>query len=248
MEPVARLHALSTWTHAEGDEGAEGDGAERDGALSDCFRTMSDVGALFDYIASNRAERDAKADRSGVDFRVGQVLRHRKFGFRAAVFGWERRPQVDVSSWDGVQGLPSGAEQPFYRMIPDMADCVRLLGGPRGVRYVRPGAIDEDTNRLRAVARMGSEFFEEEDAVLAFGATWQVGSMGRTGHVDNERALRRPRSSPDSDDGAKGDELPSARPPRRAAAGRVEQESSDSDDSAPPRRRRRKGDLSLIHI
>jgi hemimethylated DNA binding protein len=49
------------------------------------------------------------------------VLRHRKFGFRAAVFGWERRPQLDVSQWDGVKGLPSGAQQPFYRMVPDIA-------------------------------------------------------------------------------------------------------------------------------
>lgn len=36
----------------------------------------------------------------------------------------------------GVVGLPSGADQPFYRMIPDESDCTSLLGGPRGVRYV----------------------------------------------------------------------------------------------------------------
>ena len=43
---------------------------------------------------------------------------------------------MDVSGWDGVLGLPSGSEQPFYRALPDMGDCVELLGGPRGVRYV----------------------------------------------------------------------------------------------------------------
>ena len=69
------------------------------------------------------------------------MLRHRKYGYRAAIFGWERRPQVDVSGWDGVQGLPSGPDQPFYRALPDMRDCVELLGGPRGVRCVaRPPA------------------------------------------------------------------------------------------------------------
>ena len=68
--------------------------------------------------------------------RRAQVLRHRKFGFRAAVFGWEPRPHLDVAHWDGVVGLPSGPDQPFYRMVPDAADCDRLLGGPRGVRYV----------------------------------------------------------------------------------------------------------------
>ena len=43
---------------------------------------------------------------------------------------------MDVSHWDGVVGLPSGAEQPFYRMVPHDPDCHALLGGPRGVRYV----------------------------------------------------------------------------------------------------------------
>ena len=65
-----------------------------------------------------------------------QVLRHKKFGFRCVVFGWEKRPHLDVSQWDGVVGLPSGPDQPFYRMIPDNDDCVSLIGGPRGVRYV----------------------------------------------------------------------------------------------------------------
>ena len=80
-----------------------------------------------------------------------QVLRHKKFGFRCVVFGWEKRPHLDVSHWDGVIGLPSGAEQPFYRMIPDHDDCVSLIGGPRGVRYVAqenletlPSASDAD--------------------------------------------------------------------------------------------------------
>eukprot|EP00967_Tisochrysis_lutea_P157705 scaffold320672_cov33-Tisochrysis_lutea.AAC.2 len=41
-----------------------------------------------------------------------------------------------MTGWDGVLGLPSGVEQPFYRMVPDMSDCISMLGGPRGIRYV----------------------------------------------------------------------------------------------------------------
>eukprot|EP00965_Chrysotila_dentata_P083879 2768263-Pleurochrysis_carterae.AAC.5 len=34
-------------------------------------------------------------------------------------------PQIDVSSWDGVAGLPSGSAQPFYRCVPDMSAPLR---------------------------------------------------------------------------------------------------------------------------
>jgi hemimethylated DNA binding protein len=75
-----------------------------------------------------------------------------KFGFRAVVFGWEPRPHLDVSHWDGVVGLPSGAEQPFYRMIPDNDDCVSLLGGARGVRYVAQENLEPLPAAQEAVA------------------------------------------------------------------------------------------------
>jgi len=94
-----------------------------------------------------------------------QVLRHRKFGFRAAVLGWERRPEVDVSGWDGVQGLPSGADQPFYRMVPDMGDCVGLLGGPRGMRYVAQENLEELPLSERAISHeLLPHFFDGYDA------------------------------------------------------------------------------------
>jgi hypothetical protein len=133
-----------------------------------CVGSLRQLVRLSDFVSSNLAERQTKGDRSEIAFHVGQVprhqharthartrtlgmpprliispyqvLRHRKYGYRAAIFGWERRPQVDVSGWDGVQGLPSGPDQPFYRALPDMGDCVELLGGPRGVRCDAPPA------------------------------------------------------------------------------------------------------------
>ena len=104
--------------------------------LSGTYKALRALLKVSDYIQTNLGERASKVRREGIRFHVGQVLRHKKFGFRAVVFGWEERPATDVAHWDGVVGLPSGAEQPFYRMVPDHDDCVSLLGGPRGVRYV----------------------------------------------------------------------------------------------------------------
>ena len=102
-------------------------------ALRHSYRALRGVLRAADYLSTNADERASKTGREGVTFHVGQVLRHRKYGFRAAVFGWDERPHVDVSQWDGVVGLPSGAEQPFYRMVPDHSDCVSLLGGTRAL-------------------------------------------------------------------------------------------------------------------
>eukprot|EP00308_Calcidiscus_leptoporus_P024299 CAMPEP_0119354208 /NCGR_PEP_ID=MMETSP1334-20130426/3227_1 /TAXON_ID=127549 /ORGANISM="Calcidiscus leptoporus, Strain RCC1130" /LENGTH=589 /DNA_ID=CAMNT_0007367695 /DNA_START=934 /DNA_END=2703 /DNA_ORIENTATION=- len=129
--------------HAFEAEAVGGEVEWREGALDadsrqwrTAFGALHSIGEVVEFVASNVAERAAKSDRAEVLFSIGQVLRHKKFGFRAAVFGWERRPQIDVSGWDGVAGLPSGAAQPFYKCVPDMADCISLLGGPRGVKYV----------------------------------------------------------------------------------------------------------------
>ena len=127
---------------AEAEAEAEAEAAAAD-PMRGCIGSMRQLARVADFVTSNLAERRAKQNRSEIRFHVGQVLKHRKYGYRAAVFGWERRPQVDVSSWDGVQGLPSGPEQPFYRMVPDLSDCVELLGGPRGVRYVAQENLEE---------------------------------------------------------------------------------------------------------
>ena len=56
-------------------------------------------------------------------YRVGQVLNHSKFGFKGVVAGWDRRPVIDVSMWDGVVSTPRGTDQPFYHIVPCQHDC-----------------------------------------------------------------------------------------------------------------------------
>jgi hemimethylated DNA binding protein len=122
-----------------------------DGAFA-CLRIMGD---FQEEVVGLVERRTANADRRGIAFQIGQVLRHRKYGFRGVVVGWDRRPQVDVSGWDGVQGLPSGPDQPFYRVLPDMGDCVELLGGPRDVRYVAQENLVEVPAAHRRISHPG---------------------------------------------------------------------------------------------
>jgi hemimethylated DNA binding protein len=61
----------------------------------------------------------------------GQVVRHKQFSYRGVVAGWDMRPQMDVSNWEGVVNLPLGAEQPFYKVVPDEEDVQAFLGPGR---------------------------------------------------------------------------------------------------------------------
>ena len=107
-------------------------GARLDGAFK-CLRAMDGLQAELQSLIDLRV---ARASRCGISHVVGEVVRHRKFGFRGVVVGWDPTPQVDVSGWEGVRGLPSGGEQPFYKILPDQTDCAELLGGPRDMKYV----------------------------------------------------------------------------------------------------------------
>eukprot|EP00949_MAST-11_sp_MAST-11-sp1_P004260 g4260.t1 len=83
-----------------------------------------------------RSTRETKSDRSDIDFKVGQIVRHKQFGYRAVVFSWNHRPVIDVAGWEAVIDLPSGDEQPFYYTLPDVEDCVHAFGDVRETRYI----------------------------------------------------------------------------------------------------------------
>ena len=66
-------------------------------------------------------------------FAVGQIVRHKKFKYRAVVHGYEHRPSQDCRRWDGVLGLKLGQEQRFYSVIPNQQDVELFLGGEQWV-------------------------------------------------------------------------------------------------------------------
>lgn len=82
------------------------------------------------------SRREANRARDGLTFRVGQVVRHKLYNYRAAIVGWDRRPAIDVSRWEGVLASSMGVNQPFYHCIPDSNDTLHFLGGVRKLMYV----------------------------------------------------------------------------------------------------------------
>jgi hemimethylated DNA binding protein len=61
-------------------------------------------------------------------FELGQVVRHKQYGYRGVVSGFDHRPILDVSKWDAVKTLRLKQDQPFYRIVPDQGDTERFLG------------------------------------------------------------------------------------------------------------------------
>ena len=63
----------------------------------------------------------------------GQVFQHRKFGYKGVIYGWDRSCQREPS-WN--VRMEVDPNQPFYSVLPDEQDCLRLFGGLRVTKYV----------------------------------------------------------------------------------------------------------------
>ena len=57
-----------------------------------------------------------KTARPGISLDVGQIVRHKQFGYRGVVCGVELRPPFNMARWEGIQNLELGQEQPIYRV------------------------------------------------------------------------------------------------------------------------------------
>jgi len=77
-----------------------------------------------------------KKNENTIDFKLGQTVKHKLFNFKGVVVAWDPKPHMDVSQWDGLQGVDNPNEKPFYHIRPDINDCIREFGGPRTWRYV----------------------------------------------------------------------------------------------------------------
>ena len=62
-----------------------------------------------------------------------QVFKHRKYGYRGVVCGWDR---TCARGADWASTMEVQAEQPFYEVLPDEDDCQRLFKATRNSKYV----------------------------------------------------------------------------------------------------------------
>jgi hemimethylated DNA binding protein len=85
-------------------------------------------------------------DNENFSFSVGDIVKHKKFQYKAVVRGFDLRPRYDVSLWDGVRGLPRGAEQPFYDLLPDQDHCMEMFGSPRPRLYAAQENLERDVD------------------------------------------------------------------------------------------------------
>lgn len=74
--------------------------------------------------------------KQNIHFSLGQVVKHRLYGFRGIVGAWDSKPRWDVSGWDGLRNVNNPNEKPFYHIYPDINDCIDAFGEPRNFRYV----------------------------------------------------------------------------------------------------------------
>jgi hemimethylated DNA binding protein len=115
-------------------------GEEAEAAVN---RALEAVQALYTgYSAQLQEMRRLRADhanREGVAFGVGTVFIHKKFGYKGVIYGWSRRCERD-EEWARTMNV--SADQPFYFVLPDEADCQRIFGSIRITKYVAQENIE----------------------------------------------------------------------------------------------------------
>jgi len=92
-------------------------------------------------ISEMEKKRKEHSDLTGIQFSIGQVVRHKRDGYRGVIHGWDRvcrYPQYVVDT-------DVNFVQPFYSIVPDENDAIRSFGGPRMLQYV----AQEDLENLK---------------------------------------------------------------------------------------------------
>jgi len=81
--------------------------------------------------------KTAQENEDNIQFPLGSIVKHKKYGFRGVVITWDPFPKADVSKWDGLQDIEGDVNKmPFYHVIPDLQDTVEAFGQERPFRYV----------------------------------------------------------------------------------------------------------------
>ena len=75
----------------------------------------------------------SQENKERVRFSLGQVVQHKKYGFRGVIMAWDPKAAVDVTHWDGLTDIENASELPFYHIVPDQNDCIEAFGADETV-------------------------------------------------------------------------------------------------------------------
>jgi hemimethylated DNA binding protein len=95
-------------------------GREADALVDIALNALSQANKCL--AAVETAASDVKP--AEVRYSVGQVIRHKMYGYRAVIIGWDERCQAS-DKWVAATGtarLTHGASQPFYHCLVDVRD------------------------------------------------------------------------------------------------------------------------------
>lgn len=95
------------------------------------------------YHSTMQSMRELREEhlRTNVKYRIGHVFKHRKFHYRGVIYGYDVRCERDAA-WQSKMGV-TNPDQPFYYVLPDSSDSIRLFGGTRLSKYVAEENVGE---------------------------------------------------------------------------------------------------------
>eukprot|EP01147_Barroeca_monosierra_P001770 gene1769-4882_t len=66
--------------------------------------------------------KDPRLDRSPIQFRVGQVIRHKVYGYRGIIVGWDTVAKAPQDWYNRMHVSESKRRHPFYSVLVDTRD------------------------------------------------------------------------------------------------------------------------------
>ena len=120
-------------------------------------------------------------------YRLGEIVRTKKWGWKGTIISVHLRPDApEASKWDGVMDTPSGAEQPFYRVLPDESDIAEgsnimaRLVAQENLELVNISEYAHNKRDVKGIQRLqqgGASAMDEKPAIHYVDATlntWHV--------------------------------------------------------------------------
>lgn len=104
--------------------------------VNDLLRQRNIILAAASSVETHDKSPSTNLTKTKNSFHLGDIVSHKHFGFRGVVVGWDPKPSVDVSRWDGLQHIDKPEQYPFYHVVPDHNDCIEAFGSERPSRYV----------------------------------------------------------------------------------------------------------------